>query len=89
MVTFKLKNTSNFYNIISSFPQNEGLVMFTNIDKVDPKKNFTVLHSPITLFPSEYPLKEFNYAFGIQNHFNQLIYAVSRDHEFLFSSLKE
>lgn len=63
--------------------------MFTKVDKTDMKKNFTVLHSPITLFPSEYPRKEFNYALEIQNHFNQLIFSISRDYDFLVRSLKE
>jgi len=44
---------------------------------------------PVTLLPSKFPAKEFNYALELQRHFNDLIYLISKDFEFLKESLKE
>jgi hypothetical protein len=46
-------------------------------------KNFKVVHSPIALFPTVFPKKEFDYAMEIQESFNQLIYLLSFNHDFL------
>lgn len=62
--------------------------MFTTMDQ-DLKKNVNVFHSPITLFPSKFPEKEFNYAKNLQNHFNKLIYNAANDYDFLKSTLNE
>lgn len=69
-----------------------GLIMLdkTNIENdSDVSKSFRAIHSPVALFPSVYPLDEFNTASLIQNSFNQLIYQISNDYEFLKESFKK
>lgn len=69
-----------------------GLVMLdkTSIQKdSEIFKSFRTIHSPVTLFPSVYPLNEFKYATDIQNSFNELIYHVSNDYDFLKDSFKK
>ncbi len=44
---------------------------------------------PVTLFPTKLPAKEFNYACNIQKDFNQLIFSISKDYEFLKKTLKK
>jgi hypothetical protein len=69
-----------------------GLVMFDKLhikNENDMFKNYKCIHSPVTLMPSIYPRSEFEYAFNLQNSFNQLIFSVSNDYEFLKESLKK
>lgn len=69
-----------------------GLVMFDKLhikNENDMFKNYKCIHSPVTLMPSIYPRSEFEYAFNLQNSFNQLIFSVSNDYEFLKDSLKK
>jgi hypothetical protein len=44
---------------------------------------------PVTLLPSKFPEKEYNFALELQKHFQELIYLISKDFEFLKESLKE
>ena len=69
-----------------------GLVMFDKLhikNENDMFKNYKCIHSPVTLMPSIYPRSEFEYDFNLQNSFNQLIFSVSNDYEFLKESLKK
>lgn len=43
---------------------------------------------PVTLYPTQIPTKEFNYAFAIQKDFNKLIFSISNDYSFLKEALK-
>lgn len=43
---------------------------------------------PITLLPTKFPRKEFNFAVEIQSYFNELIHKIANDHEFLEKVLK-
>ena len=69
-----------------------GLVMFDKLNSENESnmiKSFRVVHSPVTLLPSIYPQNEFDYATNIQNCFNELIYSISNDYEFLKKSYKK
>jgi glutathione synthase len=44
---------------------------------------------PVTLLPSKFPKKEFDFAKELQSHFNELIYLISKDFEFLRDALKD
>lgn len=44
---------------------------------------------PVTLHPSEFPSNEFQFAISIQNIFNQLIFNISNDYDFLKETLKK
>lgn len=44
---------------------------------------------PVTLHPTKFPAKEFQFALSIQDNFNELIYNISQDYEFLKETLKE
>ena len=44
---------------------------------------------PVTLFPTRYPRKEFDYAVHIQKDFNILVNSVANDLSLLKDSLKE
>lgn len=61
-----------------------------NINIIDDlmKKNFKVIYSPIALFPTLFPKKEFDYAMNVQENFNKLIYLVSLNHEFLIKAYR-
>jgi hypothetical protein len=52
----------------------------------DQRKNYKAVHSPIALLPTLYPRHEFEYAMSIQNKFNELIYLISLDYEYLKSA---
>lgn len=43
---------------------------------------------PVTLFPTKFPKKQFDYAKEIQVHLNDLVHNISNDHEFLEKTLK-
>ncbi|RIB03504.1 glutathione synthase [Gigaspora rosea] len=55
-----------------------GLVIRTNSNL-----SSTTVHAPISLFPSPFPKKEFEFALGLQPIFNLLFHKLSRDHEFI------
>lgn len=48
----------------------------------------SALPLPVTLFPTQYPNEQFQFALSIQNHFNELIYTISNDYEFLRDTLE-
>ncbi len=49
----------------------------------------SALPLPVTLFPTQYPNEQFQFALSIQNHFNELIYTISNDYEFLRDTLEK
>ena len=83
---FSLLNSCIYFDSLKK----KGLVSLKKPN--DP--NERVLHDlasplPVTLLPSKFPEKEFNYALELQKHFQELIYLISKDFEFLKESLKE
>jgi glutathione synthase len=48
----------------------------------------TAIALPVTLFPSKFPSKEYDYARSIQSHYNELIHSVANDDEFLHDTFK-
>jgi hypothetical protein len=78
-----------FVIIIIIIMQIIGLVLFPSSSEEDARKTTTVHHSPVTLFPSKFPRKDFEYAMSIQNDFNLLIYLISQDYGFLRECLKK
>ena len=69
-----------------------GLVMFEREcveDENEMQKNSRVFHLPFTLMPSVYPKHELDYAFELQNSFNELIFSLSNDYEFLKETFKK
>ncbi|CAG8502243.1 4050_t:CDS:2 [Dentiscutata heterogama] len=55
-----------------------GLVIRTNSNSTS-----TTVHAPISLFPSPFPKKEFEFALELQPIFNLLFHKLSKDHEFI------
>ena len=69
-----------------------GLVMFDKEciqDENEMQKNSRVYHLPFTLMPSVFPKHELDYAFELQKSFNELIFSISNDFEFLKETFKK
>ena len=68
----------------------QGLVSLKKPNHANEKQSHDVASPlPVTLMPSKFSAKEFNFALELQKHFNELIYLISKDFEFLKESLKE
>lgn len=44
---------------------------------------------PVTLLPTKFPKKQYEFAIDIQKHFNELVHNISNDFEFLNETLKD
>lgn len=69
-----------------------GLVMFDKEciqNENEMQKNSRVFHLPFTLMPSTYPRHELDFAFDLQTKFNELIFSLSNDFEFLKETFKK
>ena len=54
----------------------------------DNEENHSAMNIAVTLQPSKFPQELYDLAWSIQTDLNELIDAVSRDHEFLEESLQ-
>lgn len=88
---FELNQTclEDHSNSVKDYCLTNGLVFL----KQDEHQKDTQSHDlayplPVTLMPTKFPAKEFQYALDIQNDFNKLIFNISNNHEFLKSTLK-
>ena len=84
----------NFYYIFQIYFKIffKGLVFLEKNNELMANKtqnHDSALPLPVTLFPTQYPDKEFLFATSIQNHFNELIYTISNDYEFLRDTLEK
>jgi hypothetical protein len=61
----------------------------TSKEKNEDERQDTALPCPVTLYPTKFPAKEFQYALHIQKDFNRLIFNISNDYEFLKKTLKK
>lgn len=57
-------------------------------NKLDKLRN-TARAIAVTLFPTKFPAKEYQYALDIQKDYNELVFSISNDHEFLSETLKK
>src|SRR5437868_9566014 len=57
--------------------------------KLALSNNSSVMHAPISLFPSPFPRKTYYEAIELQPTFNLLFHKLSQDHEFIDHVVKE
>ena len=81
----EIKNISFCHEILFLFCI--GLAYFRSNNKNDDEFDDASFLS-FTLLPSPFPRKDFEYAVGIQEHWNRLMHSVSNDYEFLYNSLR-
>lgn len=66
----------------------KGLIFFKPDRNINEKSNDLASHLPVTLFPTSFAKKEFEYAQNVQKIFQKLIFNISQDHDFLMNTLK-
>lgn len=65
-----------------------GLIFFKPDKNINEASNDLAYHLPVTLFPTNFPRNEFEYAQNVQKIFQKLIFNISKDHDFLTKTLK-
>ena len=89
-VEFKLEinKIESLIENIREFCFTNGLIFFKQDNTLNQKTNDLALNLPVTLFPTIFPKSEFQFAQTIQNDFQELIFNMSKDYEFLKDTLK-
>lgn len=65
-----------------------GLIFFKPEKNINQTSNDVAFHLPVTLFPTNFPKPEFDYAQNVQKIFQKLIFNISNDYDFLKKTLK-
>lgn len=65
-----------------------GLICIEN-DQNSIKTHNSAYPVPVTLFPTQFPKKQFDFAIEIQKHFNELVHNISNDSQFLKETLNK
>jgi hypothetical protein len=81
---------NEYATLLKDFCLSNGLVFLS--PSYDSNKN--LMHEqatplPVTLHPTCFPRREFNYAVDLQEHVNRLTHLISNDYEFLKKSVQK
>lgn len=86
---FKIENSlESLEENVHDFCYINGLIFFKPDKNINEKSNDLAFHLPVTLFPTYFPRKEFEYAQNVQKIFQKLIFNISKDHDFLRKTLQ-